>query len=107
MIALLSLFTVVGIVTSVALAVLYVGQLKVVSAVQSECQAQVAQKEQEANARLARYKKIVDVEKHVATMKEKTQQWKRHINSQQKEWERVCWSLGVRIATGRLVVLRW
>ncbi len=87
MIALLSLFTVVGILASVALAVLYVGQLKVVSAVQSDCQAQLTQKEQETSARLARYQKIVNVEEHVAKLKRKSQQWTQNIAFQQKEWE--------------------
>jgi chromosome segregation ATPase len=67
--------------------VLYIGQLKVVAQVEADCQAQLAQKEQETNNRLARYTKIVNAEEFVGKLKGQAQQWKQHIGAQQKDWE--------------------
>lgn len=81
------LLALVGILAAVALGVLYVGQLKVVADVRSDCQLHIAQKEQETNQRLARYQNIVNVEDYIGKLQHKAQQWKQHIESQRKDWE--------------------
>lgn len=83
---LFALLALAGIVGAAVFAVMYFGQLKVVSAVEEECETKIAAMEQKTNERLARYQNVVSIEDHVSKLQHHAKQWEQHIAAQQQEW---------------------